>query len=139
MSQTNNNYFISIGNYGHYIHYVIASKIFFQDESRNCYQNLRASRYLLSIYGEFANWHMPYFLLFKLLSIGMYYLPVFPGHKTPKDWPAKVCMFIVTREIISDSFIDSAIVSQVQTQRTVCPTAHVHPAPPTAANGGYCD
>lgn len=81
---------------------------------------------------------MPYFLFFKLLPIGMYYLPVFPGHKATKDWPAKVCMFIVTREIISDSFIDSAIVSQVQTQRTVCPTAHVHPAPPTAANGEYC-
>lgn len=52
---------------------------------------------------------MPYFLLFKLLAIGMYYLPVFPGHKTTKDWPIKLCMFIVMREIVSDSFIDSAM------------------------------
>lgn len=68
----------------------------------------------------------------------MYYLPVFPSHKTTKYWPIKLCMFIVTGEIISDSFIDSAIGSQVQTQRKTCPAAHVHPAPPTAANGGFC-
>lgn len=77
-------------------------------------------------------------LLFKLLAIGIYYLPVFPGHKTTKDWPIKLCMFIVMKEIVSDSFIDSAISSQVQTQRKACRAAQVHPAPPTAANGGFC-
>lgn len=88
----------------------------------------------MCICGEFANWHMPYFLLFKLLAIGMYYLPVFPGHKTTKDWPIKLCMFIVMREIVSDSFIDSAMAHRYKLKGA----AQVHPAPPTAANGGFC-